>query len=233
MSETILHATSGRPTGSSAARRMRAEGRIPAVVYGMGMAPTSISVDRRDLRTALSGTSGLNTILDLTIDGEMYPSIIKDVQRHPVRLNIEHLDFIQVDLNAQIVVNVPIHLTGESKEVDDNNGLVDQIMTELEVSTTPRNIPDEVVVDISEMDMESTIHVEDLQLPSGVVPTADPERTVVTVSIMRTPVLDEMEAEAAAAAAELAEGAEGAEGADDAAEGTDADGDDSSGDSGA
>jgi len=227
MSETILNATTGRETGSSATRRLRSQEQIPAVVYGLGMDPLSISVDRRELRQAVSGGSGLNTILDLTIDGEMYPSIIKDVQRHPVRLNITHLDFIQVDLNAQIVVNIPIHLTGESEEVNNNNGLIDQIMTELEVSTTPRNIPEEVVVDVSNMDMDSTIHVEDLDLPGGVTATADPERTVVTVSIMRTPVLDEEAAEAEAAALEAAEaeegegGAEGAEGGDDAAEGGD------------
>lgn len=231
MTETILNAVSGRETGSSATRRLRSEGRIPAVVYGMAMDPMSVSVDRRDLRTALSGTAGLNTILDLTIDGEMYPSIIKDVQRHPVRLNIEHLDFIQLDLNAEIVVNVPIHLTGESKEVNDNNGLIDQIMNELEVTTTPRNIPDEIVIDVSEMDMESTIHVEDLKIPSGVVPTADPERTVVTVSIMRTPVLDEeaAEAEALAALEALDEGAEGAEAGEG---GEPAEGGDSSDDAG-
>ena len=227
MSETILNATTGRETGSSATRRLRAQDQIPAVVYGLGMDPLSISVDRRDLRQAVSGGAGLNTILDLTVDGTMYPSIIKDVQRHPVRLNITHLDFIQVDLNAEIVVNIPIHLTGESEEVNNNNGLIDQIMNELEVSTTPRNIPEDVVVDVSHMDMDSTIHVEDLDLPDGVTATADPERTVVTVSIMRTPVLDEEAAEAEAAALEAAEaeegeaGAEGAEGGDDAAEGGD------------
>lgn len=222
MSETILNASTGRETGSSATRRLRTQEQIPGVVYGMGMDPISVSVDRRELRGALSGSAGLNTILDLTVDGTMYPSIIKDVQRHPVRLNITHLDFIQVDLNAEIVVSIPIHLTGESEEVNNNNGLIDQIMTELEVSTTPRNIPDEVVVDVSSMDMDSTIHIEDLQLPAGVTATGELDRTVVTVSIMRTPVLDEEAAEAEAAA-EAAEGEEGGE----AAEGGESDSDDS------
>jgi len=212
MTETILNATTGRATGSSSSRRLRSEGRIPGVVYGMGMDPMSVSVDRRELRGALSGSAGLNTILDLTVDGTMYPSIIKDVQRHPVRLNIEHLDFIQVDLNAEIVVNVPIHLTGEAKDVNDNNGLIDQIMAVLEVSTTPRNIPDEIVFDVSAMTMDSTITVEELTLPSGVTATAEPDSAVITVSIMRTPVLDEEAAEAEAAALEAAESEEGGEG---------------------
>jgi large subunit ribosomal protein L25 len=219
MTETILTATSGRETGSSATRRLRKEGQIPAVVYGHGMDPISVSVNRRELRAAVSGSAGLNTIIDLAVDGETYPSIIKDVQRHPVRMNIEHLDFLQVDLNEQIVVTVRIRLEGEAKEVNDNNGLIDQIMTELQVSTTPRNIPDEIVFDVSDMDMDSTITVADLSVPDGVTATADPEATVVTVSIMRTPVLD-AEAEAAEAAAEeaAAEGDADGEGGDDASD---------------
>jgi len=223
MSETILNASTGRETGSSATRRLRTQEQIPGVVYGMGMDPISVSVDRRELRVALSGSAGLNTILDLTVDGTMYPSIIKDVQRHPVRLNITHLDFIQVDLNAEIVVTVPVRLEGESDEVNNNNGLIDQIMSELEVSTTPRNIPDEIVFDVSGMDMDSTITVSDLSIPAGVTATAEPDAAVVTVSIMRTPVLDEEAAEAEAAA-EAAEGDAGGE----SAEGGDASSDDSS-----
>ena len=223
MSETILNASTGRETGSSATRRLRAQEQIPAVVYGMGMEPISVSVDRRELRGALSGSAGLNTILDLTVDGTVYPSIIKDVQRHPVRLNITHLDFIQVDLNVEITVTVPIRLEGESTEVNNNNGLIDQIMSELEVSTTPRNIPDEIVFDVSEMDMDSTITVSDLSIPAGVTATSDPDAAVVTVSIMRTPVLDEEAAEAEAAAEAAAEGEEGG----DAGDGEQASSDDS------
>jgi large subunit ribosomal protein L25 len=219
MTETILHAESGRQTGSSASRRLRADDKIPGVVYGHGMEPLSISVARRDLRQAVSGSAGLNTIVDLTVDGEVYPSLIKDVQRHPVRLNIAHIDFIQVDLNEEITVTVPVHLTGEAKEVESNNGLIDQIMTELVVATTPRNIPDEIVFDVSEMDMDTTILVSDLAIPEGVRTVSDPDSAVVTVSIMRTPVLD-AEAEAAEAAAEGEEGAEdAAEGGDSAADG--------------
>lgn len=209
MTETILVAESGRTTGSAAARRLRADDKIPGVVYGLGLAPISIAVERRELRQAVSGSAGMNTIIDLSVDGTTYPSIIKDVQRHPVRMNIEHIDFLQVDLNAQIVVNVAIHLTGEAKKVADENGLVNQVMNELEVSTTPRNIPDEIVYDVSDMDMDSTVLVSDLTVPDGVEVTSDPDAAVVTVSIMRTPVLDEEEA---AAEAEAAEGEEGAEG---------------------
>ena len=206
MSDTILFAESGRLTGSANSRRLRHEDRIPAVVYGQGMVPVSISVVRRDLRIALSGSAGMNTVLDLTVDGSVYHSIIKDMQRHPVRRNVQHVDFISINLSAEITVSVPVRLEGEAKEVTAENGLVDLAMTEIEVTTTPRNIPDEFVIDVSEMTMDTTIVLGDIEMPEGVIVTADLELPVVTVLTMRTPVLD---AEDEAADGEGAEGGEG------------------------
>jgi large subunit ribosomal protein L25 len=226
MSETVLIAQAGRSTGSSDSRRLRAEDQIPAVVYGHGMDALSVSVDRRELRQALSGSAGMNTILDLTVDGTVYPSLIKEIQRHPVLRNVQHIDFIQVNLNEEIVVAIPIHLVGEAKDVSANGGLVDLTMQELQIRTTPRNIPEGITIDVSEMDMDSVIRVEDLPLPGGVETVADADAPVVTVLTMRTPVLD-AEEEALAAAAEEAEG----EGAEGEGEGGEAAGDDSSADS--
>ncbi len=220
MSETVLLAESGRRAGSSDARRLRAEGKIPAVVYGHGMDPLSVSVDRRELRQALSGGAGMNTILDLTVDGTVYPSLIKEIQRHPVKRSVQHIDFIQVNLNEEIVVGVPIHLEGEATEVQLNNGLVDLTMQELQVRTTPRHIPDSIIIDISEMTMDSVIRIEDVKLPSGVAAEADPDTPLVTVLVMRASELETDGDEAAEG-----EGAEGAAaGSEDtgAAEGGDA-----------
>ena len=219
MSETVLTAEVGRRAGSSDARRLRTEGKIPAVVYGHGMDPLSVSVDRRELRQALSGAAGMNTILDLTVDGTVYPSLIKDIQRHPVKRSVQHIDFIQVNLNEEIVVSIPIHLEGEAKEVSAHSGLVDLSMQELEVRTTPRNIPDGITIDITEMTMDSVIRVEDLPLPSGVTAEAEADAPVVTVLTMRTPVLDAEEEALAEAAAEgeAGEGEAGDGGGDDAA----------------
>ena len=118
------------------------------------MDPLSVSVARRDLRVALSGESGMNTILDLSVNGEVYPSLVKAIQRHPVKRNVQHIDFIQVDLNEEVTVNVPVRLEGEAKAVEVGGGLVDVTMNVIEVKTTPRNIPDEIVVDVSAMDMD-------------------------------------------------------------------------------
>ncbi len=205
MSDSVLIAEAGRTTGSAESRRIRREERIPAVVYGQGMEPISISVDRRDLRIALSGAAGMNTILDLTIDGNVYPSIVKEIQRHPVRRTVAHVDFIQVNLNQEITVGVPVRLEGEAKQVSMNNGLVDQQMMEIQVRTTPRNIPDELVIDITEMTVDSVITVADVNLPNGVVAVSAEDQTVVTVVTLRVaadePAVDAGEGEEGAAEA--------------------------------
>jgi large subunit ribosomal protein L25 len=215
MSETVLTAELGRTSGSADSRRLRAEGKIPAVVYGHGMDPLTVSVDRRELRQALSGAAGMNTILDLTVDGTVYPTLIKDIQRHPVKRNVQHIDFIQVNLNEEIVVSVPIHLEGEAKAVASGNGLIDLAMQDLEVRTTPRNIPDSIIIDVTDMTMESVIRVEDIPLPSGVVAEAEPDAVVVTVLVTRTAASDAQEAaDEAAAASASADSAAAAEAAD-------------------
>ena len=185
MSDSVLIAEAGRTTGSAESRRIRREDRIPAVVYGKGMEPISISVNRRDLRVALSGTAGMNTILDLTVDGTVYPSIVKDMQRHPVRRTVAHVDFIQSDLSEEITVSVPVRLEGEAKQVAMNNGLVDQQMMEIQIRTTPRSIPDELVIDISDMTVDTVITVADVPLPNGVVAVSAEDQTVVTAVTLR------------------------------------------------
>ena len=224
MSETVLIAETGRRTGSSDSRRLRGEGQIPAVVYGHGMDPISVSVNRRELRVALSGGAGMNTILDLTVDGTVYPSLIKDIQRHPVKRNVEHIDFIQVNLNEQITVAIPVILEGEAKDVLANNGLVDLAIQELHVRTTPRQIPDSIVIDVTDFTLDTVIRIEDLSLPTGVEAIGEPDAPVVTVLVMRG--IEEEEAEAAEAEAAEGEAAEGGEDGGDAAASDDAASDD-------
>ena len=207
---TVLVAETGRATGSANSRRLRREDHIPGVVYGHGMDPISISVVRRDLRLALSGPAGVNTVIDLTVDGKVYPAIVKELQRHPVRRNVSHIDFIQVDLNEEILIAIPVRLEGEAKAVIDEGGLVDPAVDTIEVRTTPRSIPNEIVIDITDMTMDSVITLADIELPAGVTATADPETAIVTVLVTREEELPEGEA---------AEGEEGAEGEDKSGEG--------------
>jgi len=221
MASTVLVANTGRPTGSAASRRMRTDDVIPAVLYGHGMTPLSVAVGRRDLRLALSGGAGSNTVLDLTVDGRVYPAIVKDLQRHPVKRNVTHVDFIQVNLDEAITVSVPVRLEGEATAVANGGGLVDPAVDTIEVTTTPRTIPDEFVVDVSGMQMDSVIRLSDIAMPAGVVPTGEPEMPVVTVLTMRAEVA-EIEAADAEVAEEQAEETEGGEATADATEGGDA-----------
>lgn len=216
MPSTVLIANTGRKTGSPSSRRLRAEEQIPGVLYGHGMDPVSVSVDRRELRHAVSGAAGTNTVLDLTVrvpEGSpegtpegtrVYPAIIKDLQRHPVKRNVTHIDFLQVNLDEEITVAVPLRLEGEAVKVAQGNGLVDPAVDHIEVVTTPRTIPDEFVIDISDMDMDSVIRLSDVAMPAGVTPTGEPDSPVVTVLTMRAEVA-EIEASDAEVAEEQAE----------------------------
>ncbi len=221
MPQTVLVANTGRPTGSAASRRLRAADTIPGVLYGHGMDPLSVSVNRRELRHALSGAAGTNTVLDLTVDGTVYPAIVKELQRHPVRRNVAHIDFIQVNLDEDITVSVPLHLVGEAVAVANEGGLVDPAVDSIEVVTTPRSIPDEFVVDVSAMQMDTVIRLSDIPMPAGVTATGDPEMPIVTVLTMRAEMAEieaadaevaEEQAEEAEAEAEVVEGGESAEG---------------------
>ena len=197
MSNTAtLSAVAGRATGSANSRRLRSEDRIPGVLYGHGMSPVSLSVARRDLRVALSGPAGANTVLALNVDGNTFNAVVKEMQRHPVKRTVSHVDFIQVNLNEEITVHVPVHLTGTAKAVVSAGGLVDPAVDTIEVRTMPTNIPNEVLIDISDMQTDSVIRLSDIKLPAGVVATGDADMPVVTVLMSRAAI------ETAAAATE-------------------------------
>jgi large subunit ribosomal protein L25 len=180
-----LSAELGRQTGSPASRRLRAADRIPGVLYGQGMEPVTLSVTRRDLRVAISGPAGQNTILTLSIEGKSYNAVIKELQRHPVRRNVSHIDFVQINLSEEITMHVPVHLTGTAKAVVSAGGLVDPAVDTVEIRTTPANVPNEILIDITEMTPDQVIRLADIVLPKGVVAVGDPDMPVVTVMISR------------------------------------------------
>jgi large subunit ribosomal protein L25 len=180
---TKLAAQSRTASGSAAARRMRADGHIPGVVYGLGMDPISVSVERRDLRLALSGAAGVNTVLSLEVGGKVYPAVVKELQRHPIKRTVSHIDFLTVNMNEELQVHVPLRLEGEAKAVAAEGGLVDPAVDSIEVSCTPGNIPDEFVIDITDMQPHDIIRLADVPMPKGVTATGDPDMPVVTILI--------------------------------------------------
>ena len=205
MSNTAtLSAETGRQTGSPSSRRLRAADQIPGVLYGLGMEPVILTVARRDLRVALSGPAGTNTILNLTVGGSSYNAVVKELQRHPVRRNVSHIDFVQIDLSVEITMHVPVHLTGVAKAVVAAGGLVDPAVDSIEVRTTPANVPNEILIDITDLTSESVIHLSDLKLPAGVVAIGDPTMLIATVLTSRGAAAASTEVAGEAGAAETA-----------------------------
>jgi large subunit ribosomal protein L25 len=214
MSEVVLTAESGRPIGSPSSRRIRTLDKIPGVLYGQGMEPVAVTVGRRELRAALSGPAGSNTLLSLAVDGASYPAIVKEMQRHPVRRTVNHVDFLRVNLDEDITVMVPLRLVGEAKAVAAEGALVDPSVDTIEVLCRPRDVPNELVVDITEMHVGDVIRLADVALPQGVTATGDPDMAVVTTLTTSAAEAEEAAEEEAAEAAEGAEGEAGAEAAE-------------------
>lgn len=178
MAEIKLHATTGRALGNGPSRRLRAEGKIPAVVYGLEADPIPVTVEWRPLRAALTTDAGLNALIDLEIDGNVDLTIIKELQRHPIRGDVIHVDFLRVSADAPITVEVPIILEGEAKSVVEANGTVDHSLFHLTIHAKPADIPNEITVDISDLAIGDAIRVSDLKLPAGVTTDVDPEEAV-------------------------------------------------------
>jgi large subunit ribosomal protein L25 len=179
MADITLAADTGRLIGSRPTGRLRAQGKVPGVLYGHGMSPVSLSVDRRELRHALTGPAGVNAVVQLEVGGQTHPTVVKELQRHPVRRNVTHVDFIVVRMDERITVDVPIILEGEPKQVLSEGGVIEHSMSTLAVITTPRDIPTHLTVDITDMVIGDVIRVSDLALPAGVDADVDDDTPVV------------------------------------------------------
>ncbi|HEX2193131.1 MAG TPA: 50S ribosomal protein L25 [Acidimicrobiales bacterium] len=216
MEEVALAAETGRPTGSAAARRLRAAGKIPAVLYGHGIEPQALAVDGRQLRLALNQESGLNALLTIDVGGQSHLAMARQLQRDPVRGTVDHVDFVIVRRDEVVAAEVPVHLVGEATAVHRADGLVEQQVFTLTVNATPANIPAAIEVDISGLTIGETIRVGDLRLPAGVTTELDSEEPVVAGQASRVAAeIEAVEAEAAepavdeeAPAAAAAEGRE-------------------------
>ncbi|HXW33458.1 MAG TPA: 50S ribosomal protein L25 [Acidimicrobiales bacterium] len=208
MAEIVLVAESGRQAGSRPARRLRASGRVPGVVYGRGTKPIPVSVVGRDLRTALTTEAGLNALLSLQVDGTSHLTLAREIQRHPVRGTVLHVDFQVVDREQKVSAEVPVNLIGEATEVAHADGVVEQQLFSLAVKARPEDIPPHLEADISGLTVGGAVRVSDVSLPAGVETDLDPDTVVVTGVPPRVQTRAEELAEGEVAQAE--EGAEAA-----------------------
>ena len=192
---------SARPrlqAGRNAVKQVRARGAVPAVIYGAHETPSNLEVDRKAIETVLAHAASEHVLVELDIDGASKLSIIQEVQHHPVRGDILHIDFHAVSATETVSSEVPVEAVGEPVGVKTHGGLLQQQVRSLEVECLPQNLPDFLKVDVSALEIGQSIHVKDLVLPEGVTTTVDPEITVFLVS-EPTVASDETSAEAPAA----------------------------------
>jgi len=212
MAEFTLVAEAGREVGTRPARRQRVAGRIPGVVYGNGVDPIPVTVVARELRAALSTEAGLNALLSLDVDGKKYLTLARELQRHPVRGTLLHVDFQVVDPNREVSADVPITLVGDAVELHRADGVLEQMLFALPVKARPADIPSHVEVDISGLAVGTAVRVGDVEMPAGVTPDIDPESTIAIGQPPRVVVAEAAEGEAVAegagAAAAAAAGGE-------------------------
>ncbi|MAZ78014.1 MAG: 50S ribosomal protein L25/general stress protein Ctc [Legionellaceae bacterium] len=166
-----LTATQRALHGTSACRRMRRhDNSIPAIVYGTDKQPESITLNHDQIVVALENEAFYSHILTLNIDGKAQEAVLKNVQRHPYKHKILHVDFMRIKAGEKITMSVPLHFQGEEQApgVKQQGGAVSHLITEVEVMCLPKNLPEAIDVDVSQMEVGTTLHLSDLKLPKGV-----------------------------------------------------------------
>lgn len=223
MEQVTLRAEAGRTPGSRSARRMRREGFVPAVVYGRDQDATPVAVATRELYAALHTEAGYNALINLEVDGGgTVLTVAREIQRHPVRGEIVHLDFVKISLTEAIEAEVAIEVLGEPVGVREG-GILEVVRNSVAISALPMAIPSQIELDVAELDVGDSLKVSDLPVVEGVTYLDDPEQTLVTVVLPRAEVEEEPEV---AEDEELLEGEvpEDGEGADEDAGEDDGDG---------
>jgi len=219
MAEQKLVAEKREGTGKSVTRKLRAAGRVPAVLYGHGMDPISLSVDSRELIHLFHSGAGTNVLVGLEVDGKDHLAMAREIQRDHIKGRFIHVDFLAVSRDQRITVAVPVRVVGESVGVK-AGGVLEHHLWEVQVECLPTNVPEAIEADVSELEIGMALKVADLAVPEGTTILSNAEDSVVACQQPQARVeLEEEAAEAVEgeAAEEGAEGAEG-EGAENAAE---------------
>ena len=196
-----LTATARRGTGKGAARQARFRGEIPAVIYGRGRETQSLAVEAKALEKALTGVEPASTIIELAVDGKTVRTLIREIQRHPVRPDIIHVDFYEIHAAEKVKLKVPVHLVGAPDGVRNAGGVLDQVTREVEIEVLPEQIPDRVELDVTALKIGDSLHVRHLQIPNVTILT----HSDLTIATVVPPRAEEVAAPTPEAVAEVAE----------------------------
>ena len=187
--------------GKGASRRLRHQGKVPAIIYGAGRPPRALAFDHNKVLKQLENESFYSSVLTIKVGEKSQPAILKDMQRHPARPRIMHMDFQRIVEDQEIKMNVPLHFEGEdvAPGVKQGGGSVSHLMTEVEIVCLPRDLPEYIDVDVSEMELDEMLSLSDIKLPKGVEMPAlaqgpEADRPVVSIQIIKAaPVEEELE----------------------------------------
>ena len=204
MATVSLSANARDGKGKGAARSLRSQGQVPAVIYGHGRQPQPLALNARDLDKLLSHIQAESTVIEVTVDGHTAKTLIREIQRHPIKRQILHVDFQALVAGEKVTVSIPIVLLGVPEGVRLEGGVLDQTLREIEIEVDPSNIPDHGEYDITNMVIGDSVHISDLKVPEGVEVIDDPETSVAVLAAPRA-VIEEV-----AAVAEPVEGEAGA-----------------------
>src|SRR6266705_132851 len=188
-------------TGKGAARQARFRGEVPAVIYGHGRETQALSVGAKALEKALTGVEPESTIIELAVDGKKTRALIREIQRHPVRPDIIHVDFYEIHAEEKVKLKVPVRLVGSPDGVRNAGGVLDQVTREVEIEVLPENIPDRVELDVTALKIGDSLHVRELTIPNAKILT-EADLTIATVVPPRA---EEVAAPSPEAATEVAE----------------------------
>ena len=183
MSDITLRAETGREKGSRASRRLRRVGQVPATLYGQGSEPVAVAVDARALRQALGTDAGLNAVITIEVDNDSHTSLARELQRHPTRGDIVHLDFLKISLTDRVDASVAIILVGEPFGVRDDEGIVETVSSSVTVNAVVTNIPESIELDISHLGIGDSVKMSDLPQIEGVDYLEDPGQTIAAVTL--------------------------------------------------
>jgi large subunit ribosomal protein L25 len=224
--EASLKAEVREHKGSADSRRLRADGNIPAVVYGLGMEPLSVLVNAREFTNAMKTEAGSNIILKLEVGKQKITALAREIQKHPFRNEFLHVDLIQIDLTKTVTADVHVNYVGTPIGVKEDGGLIQTINASISITALPTNIPSAVSLDISGLNVGENATAKDIVLPEGVeLSNEDDESVLVTITLPRAAIEEETEEE-------LLEGEETSEDSDGEESSTESDDGEPSDDSG-
>jgi large subunit ribosomal protein L25 len=177
--------TQGRRAGS---KKLRESGRVPAVIYGGQVKPVSLELDARVMNDLIHHSVSENILVDLSVDSQKRLALVQEVQHHPLTQKVVHVDFHEVSPTEKVTVMVPVETTGEAAGVKTGGGVLQHIVFKLKVRALPKDLPEQIVVDVSHLEVGKSVHLGDIKAPEGVEILGDKKVSIISVALPKTEV---------------------------------------------